>query len=235
MTVVLRAGATLLLLAAIASAHAQEDHYCHDGHVVDEPLTQQPGVIVGKQPRNYFYSGTDKRKDCPGAGQVCRGKAYGVPGDKVIVADDKAPGFVCAALVSRKGTVTAGWLPESAVEIRPAPQPPIAAWLGKWKYLNSNITIKRGKATGTLDIEGDSWTKRYQSVNEGAFSGEGVTPKRNTMAFADDAGKTIPIEKADKLSCALTFALIHDVMIVHDTGNCGGAGVYFTGFYRRRR
>jgi hypothetical protein len=232
---VLRAGATLLLLVAIAPAQAQEDHGCHDAHIVDEPLTQRPGVIVGKQPRNYFFSGTDKRDDCPGAGQVCRSKAYVVPGDKVIVAEDKAPGLVCAAFVNRKGTVTAGWLSEKAVDIRPIAQPPITAWLGQWKYLNSNITIKRGKATGSLDLEGDSWVKRYQSANEGAFSGEGVIPRGNTLAFADDAGKTVPIEKADKISCALTFALIHDVMIVYDNGNCGGAGVYFTGFYRRKR
>jgi hypothetical protein len=231
-----RAGATLLLLlAAIAQAHAQEGHDCHDGYIVDEPLAQRPGVIVGKQLRNYFYSGTEKRDDCPGAGQVCRSKAYVVRGDKVIVAQDKAPGLVCAAFVSRRGTVTAGWLPESAVEIRPAAQPPITAWLGKWKYLNSNISIERGKAAGTLDIEGDSWSKRYQSVNEGVISGEGVIPKGNTLAFADDAGKTIPIEKADKLSCALMFALVHDVLLVHDNGNCGGAGVYFTGFYSRKR
>jgi hypothetical protein len=233
---VYRAGATLLLLAAIVPAHAQEDRICHDGHVEDEPLTLRPGVITGKQPRTYFHSGTDKRKDCPDAGQACRSTAYVVPGDKVIVAEeDSAPGFVCAAFVSRKGTVTAGWLSEKAVDIRPAAQPPITAWLGQWKYLNSNITIKRGKAAGSLDLEGDSWVKRYQSANEGAFSGEGVIPKGNTLAFADDVGKTIPIEKADKLSCALTFALIHDVMIVHDNGNCGGAGVYFTGFYRRKR
>jgi len=58
-TVVLRAGATLLLLAAIVPAHAQEDRICHDGHVEDEPLTLRPGVITGKQPRNYFHSGTD--------------------------------------------------------------------------------------------------------------------------------------------------------------------------------
>ena len=193
-------------------------------------------ALTGKQARNYFYSGTDKRKDCPGAGAACRGKAYVVPGDKVIVAaDEKAPGFVCAGFVSRKGNVTAGWLPENAVDIRPAPKPPSPTWLGKWRYLNSNITIKRGKTAGTLDIEGDSWSKRYQSVNTGDLSGEGVMPKGNTMAFADNAGETIPIEKADKIDCAITFALIHDVMVVEDNGNCGGAGVYFTGFYRRKR
>ena len=230
-----RATAVLLLAATIGSAQAQDGHGCHDGHVVDEPAALRPGLIVGKQARNHFYSGTDKRDDCPGAGAVCRSKAYVVPGDKVLVAEDKAPGLVCVAFINRKGTVTAGWLPERAVDIRPAAQPPITAWLGKWKYLNSNITIKRGKAAGSLDIEGDSWSKRYQSVNEGVISGEGVIPKGNTLAFADDAGETVPIEKADKLSCALTFALVHGVLIVHDNGNCGGAGVYFTGFYRRKR
>jgi hypothetical protein len=43
----------------------------------------------------------------------------------------------------------------------------------------------------------------------------------------------LTIEKADKTDCALSMALVHDLLVVNDTGNCGGAGVYFTGFYRR--
>jgi hypothetical protein len=230
-----RAAATLLLLTAIASAQAQEGHGCHDGHIDDEPLTARPGVIVGKQTRNYFYAGTDRRDDCPGAGAVCRREGYVVPGDKVIVAEDKAPGFVCAAFVNRKGTVSAGWLPEQVVKVRPAAQPSIADWLGRWKYGNSNITIRRGKASGSLDIEGDSWSKRYQAVNTGDISAEAIKPNGNTLTFAHSGGELIPVEKADKYDCVLAFALVHDVLLVSDNGNCGGAGVYFTGFYRRKR
>jgi hypothetical protein len=105
----------------------------------------------------------------------------------------------------------------------------------KWRYLNSNIAIERGKKPGSLNIEGDSWSKRYQSANTGEFSGEDVMPTGNTLAFADKAGETVPVEQADKMSCALTFALVHDVLVVNDTGYCGGAGVYFTGFYRCKR
>ena len=229
-----RAGATLLLLAAIAPAHAQQD--CHDGHIESDPASLRPGVVTGKQARIYFYSGTDKRDDCPGAGAACRSKAYVVRGDKVIVAaDEKAPGLVCAGFISRKGNVTAGWLPADAVDVRPAPNPPLTDWLGKWRYLNSNITITRGKTPGTLDVEGDSWSKRYQSVNTGDLSGEAIKPDGNAMAFAHSAGEIIPIEKADKIDCVIQFALVHDVMVVEDNGNCGGAGVYFGGIYRRKR
>ncbi len=229
------AGAACLLLATLMPAQAQGDRGCHDGHITADPATLRPGVIAGKQARNHFYAGSDHRDDCPGAGAACRRKGYVVRGDRVIVAEDKTPGFVCAGFVDRRGTVSAGWLPESAVEVRPAPQPPLGRWLGKWRYLNSNITVSRGKTPGTLDIEGDSFSKRYQSVNTGDIAGEGVRPDGNAMAFADSVGETVPIEKADKTDCVLKFALIHEVMVVEDNGNCGGAGVYFTGIYRRRR
>ena len=230
-----RAGAILLLVLVLTPARAQEGHGCHDGHISSDPATLRPGVIVGRQARNHFYSGDDFRKDCPGAGAVCRRKGFVVPGDKVLVAEEKAPGLVCVGFVDRRGTVSAGWLPEQAVDIRQAPEPPLANWLGKWGYLNSTITIKRGKAAGTLDLDGDSWSKRYQSVNEGSFFGEAVKPNGNLVAFAYDAEKTIPFEKADKLDCAIKLALLHGLLVVEDNGNCGGAGVHFDGFYRRKR
>jgi hypothetical protein len=231
-----RAGAIMLLLATVAPAQAQQGYDCHDGHVTSDPAALRPGLVVGRTARNHFYSGTDVRKDCPGAGAVCRRKGYVVPGDKLIVAaEEQAPGFVCAAFVNRRGNVSAGWLPAAAVDVQPAPKPPLTSWLGKWNYLNSNIAIARGKQPGSLDIEGDSWSKRYQSVNEGVISGEAIKPDSNTLAFASSAGETIPIEKADKTDCVLAFALVHDVLVVEDNGNCGGAGVYFTGFYHRKR
>ena len=216
-------------------AQAQDDYACVDDHVTSEPAFIRPGVIIGKQARSYFHAGTEKHPDCPGPSPVCRGKAYVMRGDKIFVAPAHAPGFVCAAFVSTKGSYTTGWLAADTVEAPPASPPRrFAAWLGKWRYLNSNITIKRGKTAGSLSVDGDSWSKRYMAVNTGGFSAE-MAPKGNTLAFADNAGETVPIEQADKASCALTFALIHDVLVVNDLGYCGGAGVYFTGFYRRRR
>lgn len=233
------AGATLLLLAALAPtqarAEAAEDHDCHDGHITSDPSMLRPGAIVGKEARNHFYGGPDFRKGCPGAGAVCRRKGYVVRGDKVIVAEERAPGLVCAGFISSRGTVSAGWLPEKAVNILPASQPAITAWLGKWRYLNSNLSIERSKTAGALDVSGDSWSKRYQSVNTGDLYGEAVKPEGNVIAFAVDGEKTVPFDKADKIGCAIKLALIHDVMVVEDNGNCGGAGVYFGGIYRRRR
>ena len=226
----------LLLSGLIVPAQAQDDHACHDGHITSDLAVLRPGVISSKESRSHFYEGTDTRAECPGAGVTCRRKGYVLRGDKVIVAEEKAPGFVCAAFVDRKGEITAGWLPEAIVDIRPPAQPSLANWLGRWRYGNSNISITRGKAAGTLDIEGDSWSKRYQSVNEGVISGEAVKPNGNIIAFAHAAGTPVPYEKADKeTDCAIMFALVHELMVVEDNGNCGGAGVYFGGFYRRKR
>ena len=47
--------------------------------------------------------------------------------------------------------------------------------------------------------------------------------------------KVSRILKRDQYDCAARLALIGDVLVVGETGNCGGAGVNFTGFYRIKR
>lgn len=226
----------LLVVGSFGVAQAQEERRCVDGHVSDEPASLRPGRIVSKHARTHFHAGSDKSGECPGDVPVCREAAYVVRGDKVLVAAPRADRFVCAGFVSRKGNVTAGWLPADAVTVTLPAALSLSAWVGKWRYQNSSITIRRGKKPGTLSIEGNSWSKRYQSVNTGGFVGEDVMPTGTTLAFATKPqGEVLAIEKAEKTDCTLAFALVHDLMVVHDTGNCGGAGVYFTGFYWRRR
>ncbi len=220
-------------MAAIGHAQAQDDRICTDAHVMSEPASIRPGIVVGKL-RSHFHEGSLIKPGCPEPTGACRSKAYVVRGDKLFVAPAHAPGFVCASYVNAKGGYTTGWLPAHAVEAPPAPPPRFDRWLGKWRSGNSNVAIKRGKAKGSLSIDGDSFSKRYMAVNTGEFSGQ-MAPAGNTVAFAEKDGESVPIEQAEKTSCALSFALVHDVLVVNDTGYCGGAGVYFTGFYIRRR
>lgn len=225
----------LLLVAVVAPAAAQDEGHCVEEHVTDDPALLRPGRVVETAIRSPFYRGSGERKDCPTAGAACRTRAYVVRGDQVLVAPPRSPGFVCAAFVGPRGVVTAGWLEERTLEMQPSAPPRLADWLGKWVFFDSTIVIKRGKATGSLSLDGESFSKRPQTVNTGEFSAENVKPVENTLAFAEKDGETVPIAQADKTSCALTMALVHDVLIVNDTGNCGGVGVYFTGFYRRKR
>ena len=222
-----------MLMVAIVPALAQDDHVCTDDDVMSEPASIRPGVVTARQ-RSHFHEGSLVKPGCPALTEACRTNAYVVRGDRLFIAPEHAPGFVCASYVNAKGGYTTGWLAADAVQAAPVSTPRFDRWLGRWRSGNSNITIKRGKAKGSLSIDGDSFSKRYMAANTGEFSGE-MAPTGNTVAFADKDGESVPIEQADKTSCALSFALVHDVLVVSDSGNCGGAGVYFTGFYSRRR
>lgn len=225
-----------LLLAAMTAAAAEDDRRCFDGHIDEELAALQTGRIVGRDKRVHFHGGSDKADACPAATAACAEKAYVVPGDHVLVAPSRrTSGFVCAAFVSAKGTVTAGWLQEAAVDARPAPPVPAGGWIGTWKYLNSTIKITRGKRLETLSVEGDSWVQRYQSANVGEIHGDDVPLAGNSLGFAMKQDETAPIDKADQYECAVKLVRLHDLLVVHDNGNCGGAGVHFTGFYRRKR
>ncbi|BAT60842.1 hypothetical protein GJW-30_1_03392 [Variibacter gotjawalensis] len=227
--------AVALLFAALTSAHAEDDRRCVDSHIDQDPSTLQLGRIAGDEKRKYFFAGSDRAPECPAATVGCIEKAYLVPGDRVLVApSQRVPGFVCAAFVSRKGTATVGWLAEAAVEAKPPPAAGAAEWIGTWKYLNATIKITRGKKPGTLTLEGDSFAQRYQSVNTGGFSGTDVPLQGNAIGFAMKQDETVPFEKAEQYDCALKLARLNDLMVVRDTGSCGGAGVYFGGYYRRK-
>ncbi len=232
-----RFGAALLaVLACVGGARAQGAPNCIDGLITDEPSANRPGVIGSQNKRVHFYSGLEAGLDCPQAGEQCRLKSYLVPGDKVVVAAKTVPGFACTVFVDRKGAAHVGWSVANAVTFSPMPALALADWLGEWRYYNSTITIKRDKTPGRIALEGYSFVKRLRgTANTGEFSATVDVPRGHAIGFADRAGETVPIGKAEPYDCAIKLARLHDLMVVSGTSSCGGAGVDFTGYYRRRR
>ena len=164
-----------------------------------------------------------------------RSKTYVVSGDAVIVAPQTVPGFVCAVYIDRRGRPTEGWLPSDTVDLGAVPSVEFSDWLGEWKYYNSTIAIARGKAPGSLQLHGDSFVKKLNSsANVGDFSAE-TPPSGHTLDFADAGGKTVPFAQRGQYDCGARFSLIDKLLVVSESGNCGGQGVNFTSFYRRAR
>ena len=230
------AAALLAGLALAGTAQAQNAPNCIDGLLTDEPAADKPGVVVSQVKQVHFHAGLEAGLQCPQAREKCRLKTYVVPGDKVIVAPQTVPGFACVAFVDRKGVAHVGWVAAEAVTTSPPRQAVLADWLGEWRYYNSTINIKRDKTPGQIAIDGSSFVKRLSGmVNTGDFSATVSTPTGHAVAFADRVGETVPIEKAEEFDCAVKLALMHDLMVVSSTSACGGAGVSFTGYYRRKR
>ncbi len=228
-----------MLVAVVAlagAAQAQNAPNCIDGLLTDEPAADRASVIGKAIKRVHFYSGLEAGPECPQAGEKCRLKTYVVPGDKVVVAPQTVPGFACVGFVDRKGAAHVGWIAAEAVTLAPTGEPALADWLGEWRYYNSTITIKRDKAPGRIALHGYAFVKRLSGMaNTGEFSATVDVPKGRTMSFADRAGETVPIEKAEQYDCAIKLARLHDLMVVSGTSSCGGVGVDFTGYYRRSR
>ena len=57
-------------------------------------------------------------------------------------------------------------------------------------------------------------------------------PGKDTIAFMDDG--SIPFEKADEGECRVRMQRFDSWLMVEDNDGCGGAGVSFTGLYRRK-
>ena len=232
-----RLAAMLVAVIALAgAAQAQNAPNCIDGLLTDEPSADRPGVIGHDAKRVYFYSGLEAGPECPAAGEKCRLKSFVVPGDKTLVAPQTVPGFACVGFINSKGRATVGWIAADAVTTVTAKEPTLADWLGEWTYYNSTIKIRRDKTPGRIALEGYSFVKRLNGMaNTGEFSATVDLPKGHAFGFADRAGDTVPIERAEQYDCAVKLALVHNILVVSESGNCGGVGVNFTGFYRRQR
>ena len=128
--------------------------------------------------------------------------------------------YVCA-FDARTGST--GWLPERRVAAHPLdPAPPLAAWLGTWRYYDDKIVLKR--AGDILDAEGEAYWpgKNVMPANEGAFAGT-AKPAGNRLHFGDGAQ-----------GCEVDMALAGSFLVVADNHGCGGHNVSFTGIYTRR-
>jgi hypothetical protein len=85
--------------------------------------------------------------------RISPGKAYVVPGDK-LVADRSKGAFTFVIFVSPGGTATRGWIETTALR-RIVPRPrSLASWTGDWKFEDASITIKPGNRHGYLHAAG---------------------------------------------------------------------------------
>jgi len=60
-----------------------------------------------------------------------------------------------------------------------------------------------------------------------------ATPQGDTIAFVDDG--SIAFEKTDAGECRVRMQRVGALLMVEDNDGCGGAGVTFSGLYRRTK
>ena len=102
--------------------------------------------------------------------------------------------------------------------------PKTSDWIGSWHHPGGAIEIKPGDG-GKLRVEGGmTLPTPAGDFQNGDFKAQ-VAPQ-NALAFTD--------EGAYGDGCHVRMYRIGELLLVEDNGGCGGAGVSFTGLYRRK-
>jgi len=225
---------TLLLsaacLAGAESASAADDPNNCNGVGWDDNRALVVAKVTGSSRVNFLKSPYDDpltTASCPARAKVCRKKAYLVSDDLVL--DGKTQGdFSCVDYQSpraKKQIWIRGWLPSAALTpYAPTPSPKTSDWVGSWRHPGGFVEIKNGD-DGKLGVAG-SMTLPTPSgdYQNGDFQAQ-VAPQ-TTIAFTD--------EGIYGDGCHVRMQRIGPRLLVEDNGGCGGAGVTFTGLYRRK-
>ena len=231
----MRAAIIGLLLSAVLARHASAyDAYdpanCNGADWDDNlaltvsKVTAQPRVNFVKSP----YDDDFKAAACPAATRACQKKSYLVTGDLVLVGRTRGD-FTCVSYQSplaKKQIWADGWLPSVALTpVAPMPSPKPSDWIGTWCNPGCRIEIRNGDG-GKLQVEGEGIFPTARDFHNGAFKAQ-VAPQDNTIAFADDGSNYGE-------GCQVRMQRIGPLLLVVDNSGCGGAGVSFTGLYRRK-
>ncbi len=238
----MRAKIILLALAALLFATPASAYDADDpANCVGAEWDDAHPLIVAKvtaSPRANFVKSPDdddfKADACPAATPACRKKSYLVTGDLVLAARARG-GFTCVAYPSpagKKPTWTRGWLPSSALRpVAPMAEPGLPDWVGSWDQPHARVEIKQGGIGGRLQIEGIAAFQGARDVHTGAIDAQ-VMPGKDTIAFLDDGW--LPFETKCDSGYRVRMRRVGPWLLVEDNGDCGGAGVTFTGLYHRK-
>lgn len=224
-----------VLLAGPASAYdAYDPANCTGGlgwddkrPVVVSRVTASPRVNFVKSP----YDDDFKAESCPAATEACRKQSYLVTDDLVLTGPTRGE-FTCVSYhspVSDKRNWATGWLPSAALApVAPTPSPKAMDWVGSWRqgkrYVGGGLVEIKRNADGKLHVDAGILVPTARDAHNGDFQGD-LTAEGDTLSFADgyDDG------------CRVRMQRIGPWLLIEDNSACGGAGVTFTGLYRREK
>jgi hypothetical protein len=177
---------------------------------------------------------------CPEGGEACRGRAYLLAGDAVLVGERRG-GWICATYADARGRITWGWLRGAELAPLPPTTAPAGDWAGTWRF-GPEQTLRLAPAKGgAVAVDGEaSWGAADPgrvargAVHVGELRGV-ATPQGGRLAFTmGGEGRTLPYEAGDAYACRVWMERHGPYLVVADQpGNCGGLNVRFSGLYRR--
>jgi hypothetical protein len=221
------------LLAGPASAYDPYDPAnCNGGLGWDDKRALVVSRVTAKPRVNFVKSPYDdnfKAEDCPATTETCRRQSYLVTDDLVLTGPARGE-FTCVSYhspVSDKRNWTIGWLPSAALTpVAPMPSPKATDWVGTWRqgkrYVGGGLVEIKRNGDGKLHVDAGILVPTARDFHNGDFQGN-ATAEGDTLSFADSYDD----------GCRVRMQRIGPWLLIEDNGVCGGAGVTFTGLYRR--
>ncbi len=215
------------LIAGSASAYDPYDPKNCNGvdwddkrRLVVAGVTASPRVNFVKSP----YDDDFKAEACPATATSCRKQSFLVTGDLVLAGRTDGD-FTCVSYQSPLATTqiwAKGWLPTAALTpVRPKSPTKSSDWIGAWFHPGGGVRIREGEG-GKLGIDAEMTVPTARDFHNGAFRAQ-VVPQKDAIDFADGE------------ACRVRMQRVGPWLVVEDNGGCGGAGVSFTGLYRRTK
>ncbi len=220
-----RRGVTFVAALGLAASFAQAAHaedtgnppdWCRNGAFA---LSQDNIKLahVGKKPA-LILEDSGQKKGCPQAGAKCAlGGDAAKPGAEILF-NTTLPGFSCAYVPSQDGD--GGWVANSDITVeqpQPTTKPALSAWIGKWKYGETEIDV--AQKGNQLNLSGSATSA---DGNEGDLDSK-TAPKDNKLHITDN------------VPCEVWMTLVGSYLVVRDNQQCGGMNVSFTGVYTRAK
>jgi hypothetical protein len=226
--------ALAVALSALSAAAALAESKPGDCTGIDFDAKQPLAAAkIIARPRIHYVKSAWEDATCPADSETCKGKAYLVAGDLVLIGKTQGA-YTCVAYQSpraRKQIWTNGWILSSAFSrVAPMPSPRLSDWIGTWVHTGGEISIRKGQGGG-LAIKGEHTYPAAMNVHSGVIAAQ-VKPANGMLAFADDGA--VAFDKVSEGDCLVRMQRIGALLLVEDNGACGGSMVTFTGLYRRK-
>jgi hypothetical protein len=222
---------SVILLAGPASAYDPYDPANCTGGWGDKPVVSK---VTAKPHVNFvksLYDDDFKAENCPAATEACVRKSYLVTGDLVLTGRTRGE-FTCVSYhspLSNKRIWAIGWLPSAALTpVAPMQSPKTKDWVGVWRqgqrYVGGGRVEIKLNDGGKLHVDAGILVPTARDFHNGAFQGN-TTQEGDTLLFADEYDD----------GCQVQMQRIGPWLLIEDNNACGGAGVTFTGLYRRMK
>ena len=195
-------------------------NWCRNGLFPSDEAEFKLAKVSGiKGTQIHFFNDDD---GCPSADAKCRMRSYLITGNQVLVSR-RYGSWICSWYQPLKGSETVGWLPVESLVISEHPaSPALEKWIGRWKYGDQSLNIRRDSKSGFLMVKGDAiWRGIGDNVHVGSVEARSL-PQGNELILIEE-------------ECRVTLKLVGDYIVASDNSECGGMNVRFNGVYRKGR